>query len=53
VHTGIWWEDLRERDHLEDLGVEEDNITMNFQKVGWGARTGMMWSRTRTGGGLL
>jgi hypothetical protein len=20
VHTGFWWGDLRERDHLEDLG---------------------------------
>jgi hypothetical protein len=22
VHTGFWWGDLRERDHLEDLSVE-------------------------------
>jgi hypothetical protein len=22
VHTGFWWEDLRERVHLEDLGVD-------------------------------
>jgi hypothetical protein len=22
VHTGIWWEGLRERDHLEDPGVD-------------------------------
>jgi len=22
VHTGFLWEDLRERDHLEDLGVD-------------------------------
>jgi hypothetical protein len=22
VHTGFWWGDLRERDHLEDLGVD-------------------------------
>jgi hypothetical protein len=21
VHTRIWWVDLRERDHLEDIGV--------------------------------
>jgi hypothetical protein len=23
VHTGFWWGDPRERDHLEDLGVDE------------------------------
>jgi hypothetical protein len=22
VHRGFWWGDLRERDHLEDLGVD-------------------------------
>jgi hypothetical protein len=23
VHTGFWWEDLRERGHLEDLSTDE------------------------------
>jgi len=23
VHTGFWWGDLMERDHLKDLGVDE------------------------------
>jgi hypothetical protein len=27
--------DLWERDHLEDISVEGDNIKMDFQEVGW------------------
>jgi hypothetical protein len=26
VHTGFWWKDLREREHLEDLGIDERKI---------------------------
>jgi hypothetical protein len=26
VRTGSWWGDLRERDHLEDLGVDRRTI---------------------------
>ena len=22
VHTGFWWADVRERDHLEDLSID-------------------------------
>jgi hypothetical protein len=22
VHTGFWWGDMKESDHLEDLGVD-------------------------------
>jgi hypothetical protein len=31
----------------------EDNIKMNLREVGWGARTGSIWLRIGTGGGLL
>jgi len=38
VHTEFWWENLRERDHLEDPGMTwKDNIKMAIQEVGWGA----------------
>jgi hypothetical protein len=26
VHTGLWWGNLREGDHLEDTGVNERTI---------------------------
>jgi hypothetical protein len=25
-YTGFWWENLRKRDHLRDLGVDERRI---------------------------
>jgi len=35
VHTEFWWGDLSERDHWEDLGVDEDSSKMALQEVGW------------------
>jgi hypothetical protein len=32
---GFWWGNLRERDHLEDPGVEEGLILRGFHKM-WG-----------------
>ena len=26
MHTGFWWRNLRERDNLQDLGVDENII---------------------------
>jgi hypothetical protein len=41
VHTGFWWGNLREREHLEDLGVDgENSVKIGFREVGWG---GMGW----------
>jgi hypothetical protein len=37
VHTGFWWGDLTERDHLEDLWRRwEDNIKLDLPEFGWG-----------------
>jgi len=42
VHTWFWWGDLRERDHLQDLGVDETRtVQWIFQDVGWRA---MNWT---------
>jgi hypothetical protein len=37
-HTEVWWVNLRERDHLEYVGVDGSiNIKMDLHKVGWDA----------------
>jgi len=41
MHKGFWLGNLRERDHLEDKGVDGRIILrMDLQEVGWG---GMDW----------
>jgi hypothetical protein len=36
VHTGFWWGDLREGDHLEDLDVDGRIIKWMFKKCDGG-----------------
>jgi hypothetical protein len=31
--TGFWWEIQKDRDHLEDQGI--DGITMHLREIGW------------------
>jgi hypothetical protein len=52
VHTGFWWGNLREGNHLEDKGVDGRKILNGFREVrrGW---TVSIWLRTEAGGGLL
>jgi hypothetical protein len=30
-----------------------DNIEMDLREIGWGVRTGLIWLRVETSGGLL
>jgi hypothetical protein len=51
LHIGFWWENLRERDHLEDPGVDE-RIILRWIFWKWdGMWTGLIWLRKMTGGG--
>jgi hypothetical protein len=54
VHTGFWWRDLREGDHLEVPGIDGRIILKRiFKKWDRGAWTGLICLRIGTGGGLL
>jgi hypothetical protein len=45
--TEFWWESLKGRDHLEDLGI------CILGKYGLGMWIGFIWLRIGTSGGLL
>jgi hypothetical protein len=33
--TRFWWESLKERDHLEDQGIDGNGILMDLGETGW------------------
>jgi hypothetical protein len=52
VYAGFWWENVRERDHFEDPGVDA-RIILRWIFRKWEVRvwTGWSWLRIWTGGG--
>ena len=54
MYTAFWWGNLRERNHLEDPGVDGRVILRCiFREGGREAWTGLIWLRIGTGGGHL
>jgi hypothetical protein len=50
----VWWENLRERDHLVNPGVDGRIILRwIFRKWDMGVWTGLCWLKIKTGGGHL
>jgi hypothetical protein len=54
THTGFWWVDLMEREHLEDLDLDVRIILKwVFKKRIGEVLTGLIWLRIGTSGGRL
>ena len=54
LHTGFWWGDLRERGHLEDIGIDESIILKWIFRMWHGeAWTALIWLKIGTGNGHL
>ena len=54
AYIGVWWGNLRDRDHLGGPGVD-GSITLRWIFMKWdvGVWTGSSWLKIGTGGGLL
>ena len=54
MHTGFWWKNIEEKDHMENSGIG-GRITQTWiiKNQDWRAQTGLIWLRILASGGLL
>ena len=52
-HIRLWWGNVSERNHLEDLSVDGKVAAFRMNFKGMRAWTGLIWLRIGTDGGLL
>jgi hypothetical protein len=48
----FWWEILKERNHLEDLGRWENKFTTDLNEIGEGSVPVFIWLKIGTSCGL-
>ena len=53
MHRGFWWENLREEEQMEDLGVDGRIILKWFLEKENGSMDCFIWLRIKTGSKLL
>jgi hypothetical protein len=54
AHTGFWWGNLKEKNHLGETGVDGRKILRwIFRKWDMEVWTGLRWLKIRTGDGHL
>jgi hypothetical protein len=53
VHTGFWWGNLSERDHLEDLGIDRIVLKWIFKQWDRDPLTELFWLKIGAGVGHL
>jgi hypothetical protein len=53
MHTEYWSENLKGRDHFEDLCIDGRILEWILKKLGGRVRTGFTWLRTGTSGQAL
>jgi hypothetical protein len=54
IHSGFWWVNLKERDHLENLGIDE-RIILKWVLKEWDCKAlaGLIWLNIWASGGIF